>query len=133
MKILSLDSFYKKIKRTVLLVEGYTEIKNLAFILTACRLKPIGLGSKLELHRHWVDEFGSSLKIIKKKIQIVHNDLSIDREHLPCTDLYYGLSLERIVKMSKLSYLCYGQDEDEIYYIISFLGIDNYLRTYLRR
>ena len=43
------------------------------------------------------------------------------------------MSLNKIAKISKLVYICIGKDEDlnEDCAMITFLGIDNYLRTYL--
>jgi hypothetical protein len=137
MKSLSLEAIYFKIKKIILLTESYTECKGLSFIIKACRLFPINYlkdrDPKIVLHRHWIDEFGNSLKIIKnKKIKITYNDLSIDKNKLYCTDLYYGLSIDNIIKISKLAFICAGFDEDtlEPIYYITLLGIDNYFRTY---
>lgn len=137
MKSPSLESFYYKINRSVLLTQSYTEIENLAFIIKACRLKPKTLffnneKYSLKLYQEWFDEFGNILKIIKtKKIDIIYNDLSIIDNKI-ATDLYYGLSVDKIVKISKLMHLIIGKDEasDKVF-IITFLGIDNYLRSYL--
>lgn len=133
MKNPSLDRYYSKIGRSILLAEGYTEIDNLSSIIKACRLKPVFSGSyKLELYRHWLDEFSNSFKIIKnKRIKIVYNDLEYER--MISTDLYCGLSLDKIFRMSKLAHLLIGTDEDirDNYFLLTFLGIDNYLRSYL--
>jgi len=40
MKNPSLDSVYNSLNKHILLAESYTEIKKLAFIIKACRLKP---------------------------------------------------------------------------------------------
>lgn len=132
MKNPSINAFYARINKLVLLAEAYTEISDLAFIIKVCRLKPLALRDfSITLRKQWIDEYGNSLNIIKgKRIHIIENDLSIDRDKLVCTDMYHNLSLSKIAKMSKLAYICCGYD-DEPYYMISFLGIDNYLRTYL--
>ena len=135
----SLDFFYAKNNSIVQLTESYTEIDGLAFILKACRLKPYSYvfgekSSTLQLHRWWFDEFGNSLKVIKpKRVKIVHNDLALDRKRIICTDLYHGLTLDKLVKISKMVYVCYGKDEDRYQdcCLISFLGLDNYFRSYL--
>src|SRR5574337_600451 len=135
----NLDVLYVKLDKHIKLSQSYTEIKELSFIIKSCRLKPYLYikgqeRQKLTLQRWWFDEFGNSLKIIKnKRIKITYNDLSLDRSKIACTDLYYGLSLDKISKMSKLLYLCCAQDENigHIYYFLAFLGIDNYLRCYL--
>jgi len=73
-------------------------------------------------------------RIIKnKKIKIIYNDLNLDRSQIVCTDLYYGLSVDKIAKMSKLMFLS-SMKEDETYHdqmFVTFLGLDNYLRSYV--
>lgn len=140
MKSPSLDNFYIKIDRLIKLTQSYTEVDELYFIIKACRLKPYTYvaedrNAKLVLHRWWFDEFGNSLQIIKnKRIKIIYNDLNIDRTKIVCTDLYSGLSIDRIAKMSKLAYLYVGKDEDlyDNCVVITFLGLDNYLRSYVQ-
>jgi hypothetical protein len=139
MKSPSLDNFYAKIDRLVRLAQSYTESDGLAFIIKACRLKPYQYvtedkSEKLVLHRWWFDEYGNSLRIVKnKRIKITYNDLDVDRKAIVCTDLYHGLSIERVARISKLVYLYVGKEED-LYNdcaIITFLGLDNYFRSYV--
>ena len=130
MKNLSLDSFNKINKKFILLAEDYTEYSKLSDIIKMCRLKPVDISKSLELKRIWIDEYGNLLEIIDKKINIKYNNVVIDRSKILSTDLYYGLSLENIAKISKVAYISCGYDED-LYATISFWGIDNYLRTYL--
>jgi len=134
----SIERLYSTLNRHIKLVESYTEIEGLAFIIKACRLKPYDYvfgnrDNKLILHRRWFDEFGNSLIINEKKVKIIYNDLKLDRDLIVCTDLYYGLSLENIAKISKLVYLVAGKDEDLLQecYLLTFLGIDDHLRSYL--
>ena|ERR1700678_4371258 len=134
----SIERLYSTLNRHIKLVEAYTEIEGLAFIIKSCRLKPYDYvfgnrDNKLILHRRWFDEFGNSLIINEKKVKIIYNDLKLDRDLIVCTDLYYGLSLENIAKMSKLVYLVAGKDEDLLQecYLLTFLGIDDHLRSYL--
>lgn len=134
MKSLSLESVQSNLNKNILLAQSYTDCDTLEFIIKSCRLKPLEYLQKrnrnIVLYKHWIDEFGNSLKIVKnKKIKIIQNDLSIDRDVLTCTDLYYGLSLDKIVKISKLMYVCRHIDED-VQYTIGLLGIDNYIRAY---
>src|SRR5512147_1224007 len=118
MKSPSIDSFYTKLDKHILLAQSYTEVGGLFFIIRACRLKPYSYvfekrSEKIVLYRHWVDEFGNSVHITtKKRFQLIYNDLSLDRSSLVCTDLYHGLSLDKIAKISKLAYLFVGKDED---------------------
>jgi hypothetical protein len=135
----SLERLYAQINKIILLAQSYTEVDDLAFIIRACRLKPYSYvfeerDNKITLHRWWFDEFGNSLKIVKnKRIKLVYNDLSLDRDKIVCTDLYHGFSMERLAKTSKLLHLCAGKDEDSLEncFFVTFLGIDNYLRSYM--
>ena len=135
----SIDYLHTKLEKQIRLAEGYTEIKGLNFIIKACRLKPYDYifrekDNKIILHRWWIDEFGNSFEITKKKkIRITYNDLRLDRDKIVGTDLYYGLSIDQVAKMSKLVHLLSGKDEDEFKpcSILTFLGIDDHLRSYL--
>lgn len=135
----SIEWLHAKLEKQIQLVESYTEIGGLAFIIKACRLKPYDYlfgerNHNMILHRWWVDEFGNSLNIIKnKRLRITYNDLRLDRHKIVSTDLYYGLSLDQILKMSKIVHVVAGKDED-LYQecgLLSFLGLDNHLRSYL--
>ena len=87
----------------------------------------------LLLHKHWIDEYGNSLKIINKRPEITLNDLSVQQKSLVSTDMYYGLSLDKIYKISRLAYFFSGIDEDigETCLYACFLGIDDHLRCYV--
>ena len=134
----SLERLHAKLSRQIKLVQSYTELDGLEFIIKACRLKPHDYvfgerDDKLVLHRWWFDEFGNSLVINNKKVKFIYNDLRLDRKLIVSTDLYYGLSLDRVAKMSKLVHLVSGKDEDlyQDCYLLTFLGIDEHLRSYL--
>jgi hypothetical protein len=130
------EEYYQKINSEVNLVSSYLEDKIIKEIIIKCRLKPYQynaqFGRKLILRRHWVDEFGNSLLLEGNKIKIIENNLSINQEEIKNTDLYQGLEIDKIAKISKLAHLYYGKDEDalEDCLIVTFLGIDNYLRTF---
>lgn len=135
----SLDVLYtKNLDRNILLVQSYTEINDLFFIFKSCRLKPYDYVFKdkrdrLILYRHWFDEFNNSLYLNDKKVNIVLNDLKLQHKEIVCTDLYYGLSIEKIAKISKFAHMYVGKDEDlqQDCVLITFLGIDNYLRSFM--
>jgi hypothetical protein len=135
MRNYSLESFYFKIRKDILLIESYSEIPELSKIIKACRLVPQDkVQRKITIYRDWIDEFGNKLSIDKNKKPIISlNDLSIDRSKLPTSDLYYGLDLDRQLKISKLLYICYGQDDDDFtkMYCVTYLGLDNYLRSFI--
>lgn len=135
----SIEWLHAKLDKHIRLAASYTDMPELDFIIRACRLKPYDYifndrTEKIVLYKWWFDEFGNSLELINsKKIQITCGDLRIDRKRLVSTDLYYGLSMDRIVKMSKLVHLISGKDEDlyEDCGALTFLGIDDHLRSYL--
>lgn len=135
----SIEWLHAKLDKQIKLAQSYTEIEELEFIIKACRLKPYDYifeerSDNIVLLRWWFDEFGNSFNISKKKqIKITHGDLRLDREKITCTDLYYGLALDKIAKISKLVCLIAGKDEDlyQDCFLLTFLGIDNHLRSYL--
>lgn len=135
----SIEWLHAKLDKQVRLAASYSEVAELEFIIKACRLKPYDYifddrSDKIILYRWWFDEYGNSLELAKnKRIEIVYNDLRLDRKRIVSTDLYYGLSLDRVAKMSKLVHLVSGKDED-VYQdcaLLTFLGIDEHLRSYL--
>lgn len=134
MKSPSIDKLYTILDKHVRLTESYTEIKGLANIIKLCRLKPYDylFGNRspnLILYKLWVDEFGNSIFIDKKNISITYNNLNLNKTN--CTDIYYGLSLEKIVKISKAVIIFFGKEEEDEFIFLTFLGIDNYFRSYL--
>jgi len=134
----SLERLYAQINKLILLAQSHTEVNELTFIIKACRLKPYDFvfnnrNTKLVLHRQWVDEYGNTLNIVKnKRIKIVYNNLAINRQDIICTDLYFGLSIDRVAKMSKLVFLCALKEEETLVtqFFVALLGLDNYLRVY---
>lgn len=135
----SIEWLHAKLDKHIRLAASYTDKPELDFIIRSCRLKPYDYvfdnrSEKIVLYKWWFDEFGNSLELIDSKhIQITYNDLRLDRKRLVTTDLYCGLSLDRVVKMSKLIHLVSGKDEDTYQdcCTLNFLGIDDHLRSYL--
>ena len=131
-----IEEYYQKINPELNLVSSYLEDKSIKDIFIKCRLKPYKYNAqfnrKLILRDHWVDEFNNSLILDGKKIKIIENDLTLDSDVIKITDMYQGLSLDKVYKISKMMYISYGKDEDygEDCFIITLLGIDNYLRTF---
>jgi hypothetical protein len=121
------------------LFSAYAEESYLEKLLYICKMKPYHYcykkkSSSLQLYKHWFDEFGNSLIINdKKKIQIIYSDLRLREKLIIGSDLYYGLSIDKIYKIRKQLLILKGKDEDleQDLYILSFLGIDNYLRTFI--
>ena len=114
-------------------VSAYLDDPAIGFILKMCRLKPYDMllrcdhRYELKLHRHWIDEYGTSLRIIKKRIKIVPNDLTVDRKVLRCSDIYDGLSMKQTATISKAVRATKKDDR-----MIGLLGLDDYLRAFIR-
>lgn len=132
-----IEEYYDKIMPEVNLVASYLEDPSVKDIIIRCRLKPYKYNAqfnrKLILRTHWIDEFNNSIYFNNKKIKIVENDLTIDRQEIRQTDIYYGLSINKISKISKKAYLVLGKDEDlnKDYANITFLGIDGFFRNFM--
>lgn len=89
---------------------------------------------RLRFFDKWYDEYGNSISFSKDgKVNCTYHDLSIDRKNNPSTDIYAGISIDKVYKISKLVHCYYGKDEDlnKNFCLLTFLGIDNYLRSYL--
>ena len=138
----SIEWLHGTLNKNIKVAKAFTGIKELPFILTACRMKPVKYmldhRQNIPFYDYWFDEFGNSLKISngkKRKLFITYNDLRLQASlNNISTDLYYGLSLDRVVKMSKQVMLWMGKDEDKFgqkCYLLSFLGLDDHLRSYL--
>lgn len=136
----SLENFYAKFEKQILLTSSFTDNKLLSKIITMCRLKPHDLifGDfsihEMKLHYHWIDEWGNSLFIEKNKnLKLQLNNLLLNQEKIVKTDLYGNLSLEKIASISKLVFYLDGKDEDFFspYIILGFVGIDNFLRAHI--
>lgn len=137
----NIDTYYIQINDLLLLVQGYTEIESLSDIIRMCRLKPynkeLGIVSRkikpASLYRQWVDEYGNLLTIDKRKqLDISFSAVSINHSKLIITDLYYGLSIRKIYLMSKAMLFLAGQElqNDQLHYILAFIGLDNFLRVF---
>lgn len=137
MSNITIEELYVRIHKHITLLQSYTEIKGLAYVIQACRLKPTSYvfdgKKKVGVYRCWYDEFGNTLNIVNKTPRIIYNNLSIDRNKIQNTDLYYGLSLSKIIKASKVAHLTIGKDDDwqDNFTILTLLGIDNHLRSYM--
>jgi hypothetical protein len=135
----TIENLYAKLDDHINLVESYSQINNISNLIKFCRLKPYlfmfeNRLIRLRMFRKWYDEFGNSLVFNKdNSIEIIYNDLELNDKINPNTDIYCGLSIDKIIKFSKLSHCYYGKDEDlnEDFCLLTFLGIDNYFRTYL--
>jgi hypothetical protein len=117
--------FYNKINNIIKLAEIYMEIKNLSNIIKICRLKPYQLLNDKNVCKHWVDEFRNSMFIKKGVVNIVYNDLTIEENE--CTDLYYGLSMNEMHKISDGVYKSKGKGFE----VNGWMGKDKRLRVFI--
>lgn len=116
-------------------IESFTEKKNIADLFKMCRLKPTDFfilkkQTKLVFYKEWVDEFRNLIYFKNKKIIIKYNYIMYEK--ILSTDLYYNLPIDKIIKISKFMFCIYGTTEEgETCCLLTFLGIDNYFRSYL--
>lgn len=138
MRVLSVETFQIIFDKQITLTSAYTDNTSTAFIIKSCRLKPYDIifseySEKIKLYNKWIDEYGNYLEITnKKKILIKLNDLSIDKSKITSSDIYENLPIDKIAKVSKFIFSLIAKDEDNLedHVILSFLGIDGFLRTY---
>jgi hypothetical protein len=130
MRNLSLEQFYKKIKKKIVMLGGYLDDKSIVPIVRACRLKPIKVFSEsfdfaTSLEEAWVDEFNNVVEIKKKKIKVRWNASDVSKT---TTDIYRNETIDFIIAHSKLALIgLYPGTEN---FILLLLGTDNYLRCY---
>lgn len=139
MRVLSPENWYQRLEKQVAIFQAHTEIKEFSFIARSCRLKPYDVVFNkakfgLQLYKHWIDEYGNQIVIGRNgKLKIDYNSLYSERSKIVNTDIYYNLSLDKIVKISKLAYIFCGIEDVHntscIY--ICLLGLDNCLRCYV--
>lgn len=131
-----LSAFYKLINRKLKIVSAYLQDEEIEWIIKACRFKPINSffknysHSKILLEKKWVDEWNNSLIIENNEVKLIINDLELNIEQIS-TDLYYGRNPIEILKNSKLISIAITKRNDESIDIITMLGRDNFLRTFI--
>ena len=133
MKNIDIETFYDKIRLSLVDAKVHAKIDNMPAIIRACRLKPDevfrkGFAFKRMLYKKWYDEFCNSIHI-DNGVKLTIGDLAA---HKCCTDLFYGNSIKTIAKNSKSALFATGTDvAGNGFYLISFYGIDEYIRTFI--
>lgn len=130
MRNVSLDQFYRKINKKILLIGGYTEDKSIVDIIKSCRLKPISVfsnyfDSSAVLDTVWVDEFNNNVEIKKKKLRVNLNARTLQTT---TTDIFRNETMEFLISHSSLA--CIGLYPDSQNFILLLKGTDNYFRCY---
>ena len=128
---LTIEELYDKIDKSLLLLTGHLEDDHIVPIIRMCRLKPYVLwnekGWDARVYRQWIDEYGNSLYVGRdKKLVIKLNDITLQRDRIRCSDLYDGLSIDKVMRISKLVGVANIKRE-----LVGFLGIDGYLRCFV--
>jgi hypothetical protein len=158
MNKVGIDKFYDRHRGYVNVTAGYLSEKRIPFILKSCRLRPYAslsapLPTTPQLERWWVDEFGNSFMVGKnKRVSLRYGDLKIERSKLQTTDLYANVSIRDLYTISRFLYICVAEFDvvrdalvqtipspvtsgngqgNNLIYILSFLGRDNFFRTRL--
>ena len=135
----SLERIHARLNDSIQLTSIFCDATEIPFIIRACRLKPYDhmfrkYNYRFATPKWWFDEFSCSMEIIGKPgvPTFVYNDMRLDRDRIVCTDLYYGLDFTRLLKICKCFFFSIGRDEEnKEYALLSFYGIDQYLRTFL--
>jgi hypothetical protein len=132
----TLEEYYDIFYKFILIAQAYSEIPELSFIIKSCRFRSniiLTSESRITAHKKWIDDWGNSINLSKNKIKVIFNDLLINKENLFSTDLYSGLDLERVIKISTLAFIGLGRDDDlnKNCCLLSFFGIDRFFRTFL--
>lgn len=135
MKKYSLNSFYQKIIRNIRVISGYTEKKYSEFLIKSCRLKPFDYyfnnqRNKIILHKKWFDEYGNSLVLNGKDFEIITGDVELLDKEILRSDIYENLDIIKTRKMSKLVCFLDTNILGQQVFFVSFLGLDDYLRTF---
>lgn len=131
-----LENLYIKIDGHIRLVGAYTQNDNLVKIIKSCRLKPYSIftndfqpGTRFE--KHWVDEFGNSLKFKNSDPYIVFNDTQIMENTKIGTDLFFGRSVRTTAQSSNFALVVSGNFLDKNLYMVALYGKDEYLRVFI--
>lgn len=125
----SLEQFYRKINRRLLMVGGYLGDKTLPTIFKACRLKPLtvfykNLDARAILEPIWIDEFNYTVEIKNKKIKLGTN--SVIEQY--STDIYKYSDLKFLIERSRI--VLVGLLPSSLNFVVVLLGSDNYVRVY---
>lgn len=129
-----LENLYTKIDGHISLVGSYTKNPTYLKIIKSCRLKPYSIftgdfkaGTRFE--KHWVDEFGNSLKFDNNP-KILSNDTQLIDNTKISTDLFFGASPNATAKNSKAVFIAGGLFFGKDFHIVAFYGQDEYLRAF---
>lgn len=123
-----LETFYKRIKKSIEIVVAYTDNHQYKSIIRACRLKPLEVFSNEvkyrspQLYKIWADEYGNTLNMISGNITL--NDPLAPAKTRQTTDLFFAMPFNQHIDKAMRG-LFLGNDYPEM---IAFYGRDEYIR-----
>jgi hypothetical protein len=115
--------YYSKNQYKYHSLEKFTGINKLTDMFLACNIRPSI--KKNGFQYHWRDDYNNTIEVVKKKLKVTYNDINISADP---KDQYLHLPIEKVSRISEIVYFL----ELNNTYIISFLGIDNILRTFIK-
>jgi hypothetical protein len=135
MKNYDLENIYSKIDNKITLVGSFIGDRIIPQIIKACRLKPYSIFTpkykqKIKLEKHWVDEFGNSLKLENKIPKIILNDTGIIGATTISTDLFSANSINETICNGKSIFIANGKFCDRDVFLVAVYGQDEYLRAF---
>src|ERR1700733_12731821 len=123
-----IETFYKRIRKSIEIVIAYTGNEQYRSIIRACRLKPIEVFSnevkykEPQLYKVWTDEYGNTLDVITGNV-ILHNP-SAPVKARQTTDMFFAIPFNQHIDKAMRG-LFLGDDYPEM---IAFYGHDEYIR-----
>jgi hypothetical protein len=145
-----IDRLHINIHSSIELAAALMKMPCIADIIRLCQMTPKNLIDKnhsnelyynsdvkttSHYYSHWVDPFGHVMKLNKSHgwFEIQPYIIGARSENIYNRDMYAGLSIAKIAKISKFIDILFGKDIDleEDYIVLTFLGIDDKLRTYV--
>lgn len=137
-KSLDIYSLYDKIDKSIKVLSANIRDPNMISLIKACRYKPLQFlkenKTNILLYNDWIDESNHVISFNKRKKSFSqfkdYYYLGVDKNIT--TDIYYGLDIYKIHKISTRAYCVTGFSEidDSLNIYICFLGMDNFLRAF---
>jgi hypothetical protein len=137
-KSVDIYSLYDRLDRSIKVLSANIKDKNMIHLIKACRYKPLKFLSNKKtnelLYTDWIDEFNHVISFSKKRGRFTQfkDYYYLNAERNITTDMYYGLDVYKIHKISTRVYCVTGFSEidDSLNIYLCFLGIDGFLRAF---
>jgi hypothetical protein len=124
---IDLETFYKRIKKSIEVVVAFSGNQQYRAIIRACRLKPLevfrgNIKYTPQLYKIWADEYGNTLNVESGNITL--NDPVTPPKSKQTTDLFFGIPFNQHIEKAMRG-IFFGNDFPEM---IAFYGYDEYIR-----